>query len=123
MSILDGAPEQALKDFGSDFKDGALLVPGEETDDGQGGFTTGEPVRHGCKVLVTRYKDFRRPIGVPASDRRILILSASLPAGVYPDKGHKVEAPDPSQGLTLRTFDVIEKGGDAAGALYELQGR
>ena len=123
MSMLDGAAAEALKNFGADFKDGFLVVPGAETDDGQGGFTTGDPIRHGCKVLVTQYREARRPIGVPVSDRRILILSASLPAGIYPDKGYKVEAPDPSMGMTVRTFDVIEKGGDLAGALYELQGR
>uniref|UniRef100_UPI0028A670C7 hypothetical protein n=1 Tax=Brevundimonas sp. TaxID=1871086 RepID=UPI0028A670C7 len=59
----------------------------------------------------------------PATDRLVLVLGGSLPAGVIPAKGHKITAPDPSKGLALSTFDIIAKTGDPAAALYELQGR
>ena len=122
MSILTGLAAEALEDFGDDFEDGTLTVPGQKVSDGQGGFTTGQPVTHGCKVLVADYSDYRRQsLGIPATDRQILVLGASLLAGIVPAKGHKITAPDPSAGGALRAFEVIAKSGDPASALYRLQ--
>jgi hypothetical protein len=124
MSIITGVAAEALADFGEDFEDGTLSVPGERTSDGQGGWTAGEPTDHPCKALVSSYKDYRRiSLGIPATDRRVLVLAASLPAGIYPAKGHKITAPDPAKGLAMMTFEVIERTGDLAGALAELQAR
>ena len=70
------------------------------------------------------YDVYRRAsLGIPGSDRLVLVLGGSLPAGVIPAKGHKITAPDPEKGLALSTFDVIAKTGDPAAALFELQAR
>lgn len=122
MSILTGLAAEALEDFGDDFEDGVLTVPGQKVSDGQGGFTTSQPTSHPCKVLVTDYSDFRRQsLGIPATDRQVLVLGASLPIGIVPAKGHKITAPDPSSGGAPRAFEVIAKSGDPASALYRLQ--
>lgn len=122
MSIIRGVADEALADFGEDFEDGTLTVPGGRTSDGQGGWINTNPVNHACKALVTDPSDYRRiALGIPATDRLVLVLGASLPAGVIPGAGHKITAPDPLKGLALTTFDVIAKTGDPAGALYKLQ--
>lgn len=124
MSILTGLAAEALEDFGDDFEDGTLTVPGQKVSDGQGGFITGQPITHGCKALVTDYSDYRRQsLGIPATDRQVLVLGASLPPGAIPLKGHKITAPDPSAGGALKTFEVIAKSGDPASAVYRLQAR
>jgi len=124
MSIITGAAQEAYDDFADDFEDGTLSVPGERASDGQGGWTTGDPTDYPCKALVGSYRDYRRiSLGIPATDRRVLVLAASLPSGVYPAKGHKITAPDPAKGLAMTTFEVVERTGDLAGALAELQAR
>lgn len=124
MSIITGVADEALEDFGDDFEDGALTVPGARVPDGQGGFKTGPATVYPCKVLLTDYSDYRRQtLGIPATDRQVLVLGASLPAAVIPAKGHRITAPDPAKGLLPTTFDVIAKTGDPAAALYKLQAR
>lgn len=124
MSIITGVAQEAYDDFNDDFEDGSLTVPGARIPDGQGGFKTGPATIYPCKALVGSYRDTRRvALGIPATDRRVLVLSASLPAGIYPAKGHRITAPDPAKGLLMATFDVIERTGDLAGALAELQAR
>ncbi|WP_313004294.1 hypothetical protein [Brevundimonas sp.] len=124
MSIITGVQTEAFADFAEDFEDGVLIVPGAQVSDGQGGFVTGSPTSHDCKALVTDYDDFRRAsLGIPGTDRLVLVLGGSLPTGVIPAKGHKITAPDPAKGLAPSTFDVIAKTGDPAAALYELQAR
>lgn len=124
MSILDGVAADALADFGDDFGDGVLSVPTTvRQSDGQGGWLpAGSPAQHPCKVLLTDYSDYRRlRLGIPASDRLVLVLGSSLPAGIIPAKGQKITAPDPAAGLALKTFDVVAVTGDPAAALYKLQ--
>lgn len=125
MSIITGVAAEALDDFGEDFEDGVLIVPGPRWSDGRGGGKpTGLPDEHACKALVTSYSDYRRlALGIPATDRLVLVLGASLPAGVIPAKGHKITAPDPAKGLAPTTFEVIAITGDPAGAVYKLQAR
>ena len=124
MSIVTGLAAEAYEDFAEDFEDGTLIVPGAQVSDGQGGFISGPPTSHPCKALVADYDVYRRAsLGIPGSDRLVLVLGGSLPAGVIPAKGHKITAPDPEKGLALSTFDVIAKTGDPAAALYELQSR
>lgn len=124
MSIITGVAEEAYEDFADDFEDGTLEIPGGWTSDGEGGQIETDPALHPCKALVTDYSDYRRlSLGVPATDRQVLVLGRSLPLGVIPAKGHKITAPDPSNGGAPRTFDVIAKGGDPASALYKLQAR
>lgn len=124
MSIITGVAAEALEDFGEDFEDGSLSVPGARASDGQGGFTAADPEAHPCKALVTNWRDYRRQtLGIPATDRLVLVLGASLPAGVIPAKGQQITAPDPAKGLAAATFDVIEVFGDPAGAVFKLQAR
>jgi hypothetical protein len=124
MSIITGVAEEALEDFADDFEDGTLEIPGGWISDGEGGQITTDPAVHTCKALVTDYNDYRRlSLGIPATDRQVLVLGRSLPLGVIPAKGHKITAPDPSNGGEPRTFDVIAKTGDPASALYKLQAR
>lgn len=123
MSAITGVAAQALRDFGPDFEDGTLEVPGPRESDGQGGWLPqGVPLSYQCKALVTDPSDYRRiALGIPATDRLVLVLGASLPAGVVPSKGHKITAPDPAKGLALTTFEVVAKTADPAAALYKLQ--
>lgn len=124
MSILDGVAQEALDDFGDDFEDGVLEIPGGWVGDGQGGQVPKDPDFHPCKGLITDYNDYRRlSLGIPATDRQVLVLGRSLPLGVVPAKGHKITLPDPSSGGAPRTFDVVAKTGDPASALYKLQAR
>ena len=124
MSIVTGVAQEAYDDFAEDFEDGTLAAPGGRTPDGQGGWINTDPQTHACKALVTDPSDYRRiALGIPATDRLVLVLGASLPSGVIPRAGHKITAPDPLQGMALKTFDVIGKTSDAAGALYRLQAR
>lgn len=124
MSIITGLQAEAYEDFAEDFEDGVLIVPGAQVSDGQGGYVSGPPTSHHCKALVADYDVYRRAsLGIPGSDRLVLVLGGSLPAGIIPAKGHKITAPDPAKGLAPSTFDVISKTGDPAAALYELQAR
>jgi hypothetical protein len=124
MSIITGVAQEAYDDFAEDFEDGTLTVPGAGTSDGQGGTIPGDPVAHPCKVLLTDPTDYRRvALGIPATDRLALVLGASLPSGIIPSPGHKITAPDPLQGMALKTFDVVGRTGDPAGALLKLQAR
>lgn len=124
MSILDGVAADALADFGDDFGDGVLTIPGGRVSDGQGGWKTTDAPTYPCKALLTDYSDYRRlTLGIPATDRLVLVLGASLPAGIIPAKGQMITVPDPAKGLTPATFEVIAKTGDPAAALYKLQTR
>lgn len=124
MSVLDGVAQEAYDDFVEDFEDGTLTVPGGRVSDNQGGWINTDPQEHPCKALVTDPSDYRRiALGIPATDRLVLVLGASLPSGVIPGAGQKITAPDPLKGLALTTFDVIAKTGDPAAALYKLQAR
>ena len=124
MSIITGEAEAAYEDFAEDFEDGVLTVPGERTSDGQGGWIPSNPTSHACKALITDYSDYRRiSLGIPATDRQVLVLGQSLPTGIVPAKGHQITAPDPSTGGAMLTFEVIAKTGDPASALYKLQAR
>lgn len=124
MSIITGVAQEAFDDFAEDFESGSLQIVVGWTADGQGGRkpTYGDPIP--CLVLLTDYSDYRRQtLGIPATDRLVLVLGASLPSGITPAKGHRITAPDPAKGLLPTTFEVIAKTGDPAAALYKLQAR
>jgi hypothetical protein len=124
MSIITGVAAEALADFGDDFEEGILIIRSDRIPDGQGGYTYDSLAEHPCKVLVTNYSDLRRQaLGIPATDRLVLVLGASLPAGVIPANGHKITASDPAKALAPATFDVIAITGDPAAAIYKLQAR
>jgi len=116
MSILDGLPAEIAEALDDVFRDATLKVPSAQVSDGQGGYTSGPPTDHPCKALVDDYSDFRRlSTGIPANDRKIIILAASLSAGVAPAVGHTVSAEG-------RNWQIVSLSRDPAGATYEVQG-
>lgn len=115
MSIVTGVQAEAFDDFAEDFEDGTLIVPGAQVSDGQGGYVSGPPTSHPCKALVDDYSDMRRATsGIPANDRKIIILAASL--AVQPAVGHAIRAED-------RDWQIISLSRDPAAATWEVQGR
>lgn len=122
MTFLDRAPDTALARFGKFFRAGKLWQTPESAPDGQGGFTSGEPVSHACLALAVDYSDQRRiALGIPSTDRQVLILAKSL--SVIPQVGNEVEAADMAMGGVVNRFDIIAKSTDPAGAVWELQVR
>lgn len=115
MSILDALPAEIASALSDVFRDGVLKVPSAQTSDGQGGFTTGSPVSHPCKALVDDFSDFRRSAsGIPANDRKIIVLGATV--SVVPKVGHTIT-------VEGRTWAVVAVSRDPAAATYELQAR
>lgn len=117
MSILDGLAGEVAEAMGDLFRDAVLKVPGEPTPNGQGGFKPGSPTAHTCKALVDDFSDYRRAsLGIPANDRKIIVLGASVSGGIVPKVGHTITAEG-------RDWQVVAVSRDPAAATYELQGR
>jgi len=117
MSILDDLPAIVGDALGDIFRDGSISVPGAQTTDGQGGYTVGDPTVSTCKLLVDDYSDFRRAsAGIPASDRKIIVLASTISPAVVPTVGWTVTA-------SGRAWQIIAVTRDPAGATYELQAR
>lgn len=122
MTFIDRAPATALARFGKYFKDGTLYKATEGASDGQGGFAEGAETAYPCKALATDYSDQRRvALGIPASDRQVLVLARSLAA--IPEVGDTIEAVDMAGGGVLTRYEIIARTSDPAGACYELQAR
>lgn len=115
MSILDDLPREIAEALDDVFRPAALLVPGERVSDGQGGSKPGPPVEHPCKALVDDYSDFRRSaLGIPAKDRKIIILAATV--DVAPAVGQAIRAEG-------RDWQIISLSRDPAAATWECQAR
>lgn len=115
MSIVDDLPDVIAEALDDVFRPAVLLIPGAQVSDGQGGYTSGPPVEHLCKALVEDYSDFRRSaLGIPANDRKIIILAASVAAP--PAVGHTIRAEG-------RDWQIITLSRDPAAATWEVQGR
>lgn len=115
MSILDDLPDAIAEALDDVFRDAVLLVPGAQVTDGQGGYTSGPPTEHPCKALVDDYSDMRRSSrGIPANDRKIIILAATLT--VSPALGQSIRAEG-------RDWSIIALSRDPAAATWEVQGR
>lgn len=115
MSILDDLPDVIAEALDDVFRAAVLLVPGEQVSDGQGGYTSGPPTEHPCKALVDDYSDMRRSaLGIPANDRKIIILAATLT--VSPAVGHTLRAEG-------RDWQIVSLSRDPAAATWEVQGR
>ncbi len=82
--------------------------------DGRGGQTKSYATGVAAKGVVEDYKDYLRGSTIPATDRKILILSASTT--VIPKRGDRVT-------IRARTYDVIEVSEDPSISLYTLQAR
>lgn len=96
------------------FRDATLHRATGRTSDGRGGYSAGSS-DHACKALVTEYTAWQRQaMGIPANERKILILAATLDG-----------APKPSDKITIqdRTWSIVDVGSDPANATYECRGR
>ena len=118
MGILDRIPAIVNGALGSlVYRDATLKVPGTPTSDGQGGTIPGTPTERACKALVDDYSDYRRQaLGIPANDRKIIVLAASVAAGAVPAVGHTINAEG-------RDWLIVSVTRDPASATYELQVR
>lgn len=118
MSILDRVPGIVNGAMGElVFRAATLKVPGTPTGDGQGGWLPGTPTSRACKALVDDYSDYRRQaLGIPANDRKIIVLAASIAAGAVPAVGHTINAEG-------RDWLIVAMARDPALATYELQAR
>ena len=124
MSILDGLPAEIADALGDVFRDGVLKVPGAPTPDGQGGTIPGDSFGFACKALVTEYSAYRRQaLGIPASDKLVIILAASVEEDQTPKVGHTIEAADPMNGFAAKEYAIIAITPDPAAATYECQAR
>jgi hypothetical protein len=98
------------------FSDATLTQIAPTASDGRGGFSEA-PTDHACKAIVETYKDFARvAAGIPATDRKVIVLGASLPSGIIPAAGNRITV----EGVVRQ---VIAVGRDPAAATYELQAR
>lgn len=118
MGILDRIPAIVNGALGSlVFSDATLKVLGSATSDGQGGVTTGSPTERSCKAMVDDYSDYRRQaLGIPANDRKIIVLAASVASGTGPAVGDTINAEG-------RDWLIVSVSRDPASATYELQAR
>lgn len=115
MSILDDLPDVIAEALDDVFRPAVLLVPGSKVSDGQGGWKPGPAVEYPCKALVDDYSDMRRATsGIPANDRKIIILATSL--SVAPAVGHTINAEG-------RDWQIVALTRDPARATWEVQGR
>jgi len=117
VGVLDPIPAILNAALANVFRNATLKVPTTPSADGQGGATPGTPTSRACKALVDDYSDARRQaLGIPANDRRIIILAASVASGAIPAVGCTVTAEG-------RDWQVISVARDPAFATYELQVR
>ena len=115
MSILDDLPAEIAHALGDVFREGVLKVPGARNSDGQGGWISSAPSSHPCKALVDDFSDYRRQAnGIPANDRKIIILAATV--AVEPKVGHTINAEG-------RDWQIVSLVRDPARATYEVQAR
>lgn len=115
MSFLDAIPGDIYDALSDDFRAATLKVPGAAVSDGEGGFTYGSPTEYACRALVDDFSDYRRQAsGIPANDRKIIILAHGL-----------IVDPKPGHTLTIegRDWQVIDVARDPARATFEVQGR
>lgn len=117
MSILDDLPGEIAEALDDVFRSATLKTPGTPTSDGQGGWIPGSPTSKTCKALVEDYSDFRRhALGIPATDRKIIVLAASIQDGAEPKPGNAIN-------IESRDWSIIAVSRDPAAATYEVQGR
>lgn len=116
-SPLDSIPASINAAFSSIFRDATLSKPGARTTDGRGGATLGAATTYACKGLVDDYTAFQRQaLGIPANERKIIILAAGIASAAVP-------VPGDSLTIQGRTWSVVEVKSDPANATYEVRGK
>lgn len=116
MSILDSLPDIISGALSDVFRDATLTRITPNVSDGRGGYTQ-TTTTDACKALVTEYTAWQKQaLGIPANERKILILAATLNSGL---------APKPADTVTIqgRTWSIVEVGSDPANATYECRGK
>lgn len=114
VSLLDGLPATIGAAFESVFKDATLTRVSARASDGRGGFSETR-ASDACKALVVDYTDFQRFAGgIPAGDRKIMVLASTLTAAVSVDDEITIDG---------RLWRLIEVTTDPAKAVYEARGR
>jgi hypothetical protein len=122
LADLQGIVGAALGDL---FSAAILYETSMDAPDGQGGFSVGRRDAMTCKAIIDTYSDARVVGGVPATDRKVIVLGASLPANVTPSPGYTVRVGQPGKPVTEsdRLWTVIAVDRDPAAATWELQAR
>lgn len=116
MSILDSLPATIGSAFSSLFRDATLSRVSTRVSDGRGGWTE-TIVSDACKALVTDYTDWQRQAaGIPASERRIIVLASTLESGMKPKTGDEIT-------IQGRAWSIVEVTSDPANATYECRSR
>jgi len=115
MSILDDLPDLIADAVGELlFKEATLKGIGGRVSDGQGG-TIPSISSHDCLALIVDYSDFSRLAnGIPAKDRKALILAATLAVIPKPDDVLVIDA---------KGWVLVSISSDPANATYEAQCR
>lgn len=116
MSILDSLPATIGAALSGVFRDATLSRVSARVSDGRGGWTE-TITSDACKALVTDYTAWQRQAaGIPANERRILVLASTLESGMAPKTG---------DALTIqgRTWAIVEVSSDPANATYECRSR
>jgi hypothetical protein len=105
MSILDSMPGIMAGAMGQTlFRAANVFSVSGRASDGRGGFTP-TFVRHSCRALVVDYTDWKRAMGeIPAAERKIIILAATL-------------------AVPLKAGDIVEIKADPAGATWTARAR
>ncbi len=120
MDLLDGDIAAIANDALGGILLDVTVAPKVVTGIGPGKFVASWPVAHPGKGFVKDYSDFARASGIPATDRKIVVLAKSLLDGsgteVAPMRGDLVT-------VRGRTYDIIDVKRDPAGATWELQAR
>lgn len=117
MSFLDDIPDLIADALADDFRPATLKVPGEPTSNGEGGWIPGVTASRTCRALVDDYSDFRRSaLGIPAKDRKIIVLAATVQDGASPAVGHTLN-------IEGRDWQIIAVTRDPASATWECQAR
>lgn len=107
--IMNGALGPAL------FSPAILYKVTGRIGDGRGGFVSTFS-EYQCSAIITDYSDFARGVdGIPAKDRKVLILSASLP-------GYVIVKPNDIIVIADQAWGLVKVDQDPAGATYEGQG-
>lgn len=116
MTILDSLPETIGAALSSVFRDATLSRVSARASDGRGGHAE-TITTDACKALVTEYTAWQRQsAGIPANERKILVLASTLASGMAPRTGDEIT-------IQGRAWSVIEVSSDPANATYECRAR
>lgn len=116
MTILDSLPSIIGAAFSDIFRDATLSRVTRGASDGRGGYAQ-TTTTDACKALVTEYTAWQRQsAGIPANERKILVLASTLESGMAPKTGDMLT-------IQGRVWSIVEVSSDPANATYECRGK